>query len=479
MLLLTSEAKEGFLQAWQAFQLTKSRKFDALSACCQSSSQQYSSGPSMLRSETLSNSPKYLADRESAAQPQEDSSTTTFQNYLFSVWITLLTSARHVRAGVLWTILLDTSVFSWVVGYKGNIEELLDLFFQMGSFFVEQGAAMDRRMFNGGFTIPAASLAIFNTLGIILLIPIYDRGLVPLLRYFGKKLTHLQRIGQSLSALKTKMIQFNTMYIFSPSLFISWGFDNMLKPATKLQCKESRTTSDYGAEDAVAIHLWTCQWKIIGRLHSCNRRLAETGWSTVLCRLGAICLYLGHAQCCICGIWQTGAVQEGAHPSWGNSAWHQNCAAVSLLADPTVLACRPVRGIFCRSWLWKFCRLMICKIFYPLKRVLWMWNHAEMQPLKHDFFLVPLQACPRTAIDERECMAVKQLCNLQARASRRSTYYHFVMVKSLKFCFICLALLSLVLLRNWAFSRMALRSANLPIPRHWRWTHTAETWCRY
>ena len=66
----------------------------------------------------------------------------------------------------------------------------------MGSFFVEQGAAMDRSMFGGSFTIPAASLAIFNTLGIILLIPIYDRGLVPLLRYFGRKLTHLQRIGE-------------------------------------------------------------------------------------------------------------------------------------------------------------------------------------------------------------------------------------------------------------------------------------------
>lgn len=67
----------------------------------------------------------------------------------------------------------------------------------MGSFFVEQGVVMDRETFGGGFTIPAASLAIFNTLGIILLIPLYDRGLVPLLRYFGLKLTHLQRIGET------------------------------------------------------------------------------------------------------------------------------------------------------------------------------------------------------------------------------------------------------------------------------------------
>ena len=66
----------------------------------------------------------------------------------------------------------------------------------MGSFFVEQGAAMDRDTFGGKFTIPAASLAIFNTLGIIILIPIYDQGLVPLLKCFGTKLTHLQRIGE-------------------------------------------------------------------------------------------------------------------------------------------------------------------------------------------------------------------------------------------------------------------------------------------
>ena len=37
----------------------------------------------------------------------------------------------------------------------------------MGSFFVVQGAEMDREVFGGGFIIPAASLAIFNTLGIV------------------------------------------------------------------------------------------------------------------------------------------------------------------------------------------------------------------------------------------------------------------------------------------------------------------------
>ena len=65
---------------------------------------------------------------------------------------------------------------------------------QMGSFFVEQGSVMDRRM-GDGWKIPAASLSLFNTLSIIVLIPLYDRGLVPLLRRMGIKISLLSRIG--------------------------------------------------------------------------------------------------------------------------------------------------------------------------------------------------------------------------------------------------------------------------------------------
>ena len=82
---------------------------------------------------------------------------------------------------------------------------------QMGSFFVEQGSQMDRVVHiprvhvagrllgGGGFRIPAASLALFNTISIIVLIPVYDKGLVPLLRKFGRQLTLLQRIGMHTS----------------------------------------------------------------------------------------------------------------------------------------------------------------------------------------------------------------------------------------------------------------------------------------
>ena len=56
---------------------------------------------------------------------------------------------------------------------------------------------MDRRV-TTGFDIPAASLALFNTLSIIVLIPLYDRGLVPMLRRCGTRITLLQRIGATL-----------------------------------------------------------------------------------------------------------------------------------------------------------------------------------------------------------------------------------------------------------------------------------------
>ncbi|KAK9827526.1 hypothetical protein WJX74_008315 [Apatococcus lobatus] len=68
---------------------------------------------------------------------------------------------------------------------------------QMGSFFVIEGAAMNRDVI-GSFHIPAASLSIFNTLAIIVLIPLYDSAFIPLLRRFGKKITLLQRIGWGL-----------------------------------------------------------------------------------------------------------------------------------------------------------------------------------------------------------------------------------------------------------------------------------------
>ncbi|KAL4443298.1 hypothetical protein ABPG75_011035 [Micractinium tetrahymenae] len=83
------------------------------------------------------------------------------------------------------------------------------IYMQMGSFFVAQGVLMDRSVpLPGGrsFVIPAASLSMINTLAIVVLIPMYDKLLVPLLRKLGKPITLLQRIGWGLVVCVASML---------------------------------------------------------------------------------------------------------------------------------------------------------------------------------------------------------------------------------------------------------------------------------
>lgn len=70
---------------------------------------------------------------------------------------------------------------------------------QMSNYFVLQGEKMD--IYLGSFKIPPASLSLFDTLSVIIWVPIYDRIIVPTARKFtGHKngLTQLQRMGTGL-----------------------------------------------------------------------------------------------------------------------------------------------------------------------------------------------------------------------------------------------------------------------------------------
>ncbi|KAD4982963.1 hypothetical protein R6Q59_002612 [Mikania micrantha] len=70
---------------------------------------------------------------------------------------------------------------------------------QMSTMFVEQGMAMDTTI--GSFTLPAASLAGFDVISVILWVPVYDRIIVPLARKFmgqGRGFSELQRMGMGL-----------------------------------------------------------------------------------------------------------------------------------------------------------------------------------------------------------------------------------------------------------------------------------------
>jgi len=76
-----------------------------------------------------------------------------------------------------------TTIFYWAI------------YMQMGSLFVQQGAMMDRMLFGGAIKIPAASLSTFNTISIIVLVPVYDKLFIPALRACGLRISMLQRIG--------------------------------------------------------------------------------------------------------------------------------------------------------------------------------------------------------------------------------------------------------------------------------------------
>ncbi|EHA8592555.1 protein NRT1/ PTR FAMILY 8.3-like [Cocos nucifera] len=68
--------------------------------------------------------------------------------------------------------------------------------YAQGAMFVEQGMVLDTTI--GSFTIPPASLATFNVVSVIMLVPIYDRIFVPIARRFtGKErgLSEIQRMG--------------------------------------------------------------------------------------------------------------------------------------------------------------------------------------------------------------------------------------------------------------------------------------------
>ncbi|EPS59446.1 hypothetical protein M569_15359 [Genlisea aurea] len=69
---------------------------------------------------------------------------------------------------------------------------------QCNTLFVLQGLKMDARVGHSGFQVPSASLTIFNALGVLVFIPVYDKLVVPMVKKFthlDTGLTQLQRIG--------------------------------------------------------------------------------------------------------------------------------------------------------------------------------------------------------------------------------------------------------------------------------------------
>lgn len=78
------------------------------------------------------------------------------------------------------------------------------IYSQMQSTFFLQGERMDLHV--AGSQVPVAMLNAFNTIAIILLIPLLDRVIYPCLRKIGRPLNHLHRIGIGLVLAALSMI---------------------------------------------------------------------------------------------------------------------------------------------------------------------------------------------------------------------------------------------------------------------------------
>ena len=94
--------------------------------------------------------------------------------------------------------IMATTLFLWT-GYT-----------QLVTFFVKQGSTMDRRM-GTHFEIPPASLPIFSVINALLVLPFYDKVLVPLMeRWSGGRrkggFTPLQRMGFGLAVSICAMV---------------------------------------------------------------------------------------------------------------------------------------------------------------------------------------------------------------------------------------------------------------------------------
>lgn len=74
---------------------------------------------------------------------------------------------------------------------------------QVSTLFTKQGGTMDRRVGTGGFAVPPAALLSFISFSFVILVPIYDRAVVPLARHLTGHpagVTALQRVGSGIAA---------------------------------------------------------------------------------------------------------------------------------------------------------------------------------------------------------------------------------------------------------------------------------------
>ena len=99
---------------------------------------------------------------------------------------------------------------------------LLLFMLQMQTTFLIQATYM--RLEFETFTIPAASLSIFDMIAVLVLIPIMDHGVYPLVSYCSISFTPLRRIGVGMLLVSASVIVAGVVEIQRRNTWIDGGF---------------------------------------------------------------------------------------------------------------------------------------------------------------------------------------------------------------------------------------------------------------
>eukprot|EP01126_Amoeba_proteus_P037529 TRINITY_DN3874_c0_g2_i3.p2 TRINITY_DN3874_c0_g2~~TRINITY_DN3874_c0_g2_i3.p2 ORF type:complete len:254 (-),score=41.27 TRINITY_DN3874_c0_g2_i3:83-844(-) len=107
----------------------------------------------------------------------------------------------------------------------------------MSSVFFTQGTVLDLQL--GSFSVPVAALQVFNALGILILVPLFDRIVYPFLRAKKISISMLDRIGYgyllaTLSVLYTGCIEVYRNYLFHEGEWIEQEVGSLKLIAVKL-----------------------------------------------------------------------------------------------------------------------------------------------------------------------------------------------------------------------------------------------------
>jgi peptide/histidine transporter 3/4 len=108
------------------------------------------------------------------------------------------------------------------------------IYTQMSTAFQNQACQMDLSLGDTGFSIPPSALNFFDSVAILLLVPVFDRYLYPRIEtWTGKRFTTLRKLGCGFTFALLSMV--------AAALIELWRYSERAEPATYLESEAARS----------------------------------------------------------------------------------------------------------------------------------------------------------------------------------------------------------------------------------------------